>query len=75
MVSHFHACNSVCGFQSDVIGKVEFDGWINDLLKRTPASWDSDLSPECIVNDYLHELERRVLALGGSLEKHDEATR
>jgi hypothetical protein len=74
-MTHFHACDATCGFQADVVDKVELDAWVNNLLKRIPESWDGEGSPESIVSEYLHELERRVLALGGSLEKHDEATR
>lgn len=52
-----------------------YDDWVNDLMKNTPDSWDDDASAEQIVMAYLHELEHRVLALGGSLEKwpSDEA--
>jgi len=52
-----------------------YDDWVNDLLKNVPDSWDDDASAEQIVGDYLHELEQRVLSLGGSLEKwtDDEA--
>lgn len=46
-----------------------YDDWVNDLLKNSPESWDGDEAAEWIVGAYLHELERRVLALGGSLER------
>jgi len=71
-MTHFHACDATCAIQSDVVDKAEFDAWVNNLLKRTPESWDGDASAEYIVGEYLHELERRVLAFGGSLEKHPE---
>jgi hypothetical protein len=34
-----------------------------------PESWDDDASADDILERYLLELERRVLALGGSLER------
>lgn len=47
-----------------------YDEWIEDLLRNTPESWgSSEGSAESIISDYLHELERRVQALGGSLER------
>lgn len=51
----------------------DYDNWIEDLLTNTPESWgSSEGSAESIVSDYLHELERRVVALGGSLEQWPE---
>ena len=46
--------------------------FINELLTNTPESWDYDAAAEGIVIDYLHELERRVQVLGGTLERWPE---
>jgi hypothetical protein len=46
-----------------------YDDWVNDLLKNAPESWDSDEGAESIVTGYVRALERRVQALGGSLER------
>lgn len=43
--------------------------FVNDLLKDAPESWDGDAAIESIAIDYVRELERRVVALGGSLER------
>lgn len=53
-----------------------YDDWLDDLMKNIPDSWDGEDGAESIVMAYLHELESRVLALGGSLEKwpDDRAT-
>lgn len=37
-----------------------------------PESWDGDAAAESLIVDYVRELERRVLALGGSLERVPE---
>jgi hypothetical protein len=37
-----------------------------------PESWDDDAAAESLVIDYVRTLERRVLALGGSLERVPE---
>lgn len=50
-----------------------YDDWVNDLMKNTPDSWDDDASAEQIVTGYVHEIERRLLALGGSLERWEGA--
>lgn len=46
--------------------------FINELLTNTPESWDYDAAAEGIVIDYLHELERRVKVLGGTLERFED---
>jgi hypothetical protein len=45
----------------------EHAAFVDDLLKNTPDSWDGDEGAETIAMEYVHELERRVEALGGSL--------
>jgi hypothetical protein len=47
----------------------EHTDFVNELLKDSPESWDGDEAAETIAIAYVHELERRVLALGGSLER------
>jgi hypothetical protein len=37
-----------------------------------PESWDDDAAAESICVDYVREIERRLLALGGSLERCPE---
>ena len=51
----------------------QYDDWCNDLVRDSPESWDGDDAQESIVTEYVHELERRLLALGGSLERHAAA--
>jgi hypothetical protein len=49
------------------------DGLLNELMRNIPEEWEaSEGSPESIVVDYVREIERRLLALGGSLERHPE---
>jgi hypothetical protein len=48
------------------------DEFVNDILSGTPDSWDSDDGAESIAVAYVRELERRVIALGGSLERWTE---
>lgn len=43
---------------------------VERLQLGMPESWDGEESGEWIVEQYVRELERRVLALGGSLEKY-----
>jgi hypothetical protein len=42
---------------------------INRLMLNIPESWDGDESGDWIVEQYVREIERRLLAFGGSLEK------
>ena len=49
--------------------------FMNRLLERTPDSWDGEESAEWIVEQYVKELERRVLESGGSLEKYPDDTK
>lgn len=46
----------------------EYDA-IDDILSGAPESWDCDEAAESIAVDYVRELERRVLASGGTLER------
>jgi hypothetical protein len=47
--------------------------FVNEILLNAPESWDDDASAESIAVDYVHELEQRVTALGGSLERWTES--
>ncbi len=49
------------------------DNLIDELQRNIPQEWEaSEGSTESIVIDYVHEIERRLLAAGGSLERHPE---
>lgn len=48
------------------------DSLINNLMMGIPSSWDGEDSPESICLEYVRAIEWRLLALGGSLEKHSE---
>jgi hypothetical protein len=37
-----------------------------------PESWDGDAAAESLIVDYVREIERRLIALGGSLERVSE---
>lgn len=51
------------------------DGLIEDLQRNIPQEWEaSEGSAESIVVDYVRELERRVMALGGDLGAYDGIT-
>ncbi|HEY6115954.1 MAG TPA: hypothetical protein VI172_08350 [Candidatus Dormibacteraeota bacterium] len=50
------------------------DDLIDRLMSGMPESWDGDGSPESAVVEYVRELERRVKALGGNLEKYEGIT-
>jgi hypothetical protein len=56
---------------SDFTAK-DHDDFVNDLMRNIPDSWDGDEGAESIVMDYVHELERRVEALGGSFERYPD---
>ena len=43
--------------------------FVNEILRGAPESWDGDGSAESIALDYVREIERRLYALGGTLEK------
>jgi hypothetical protein len=46
------------------------NGLIEELQRNIPQDWEaSEGSAESIVIDYVREIERRLLALGGSLER------
>lgn len=42
------------------------------LVRGMPQSWDYDDAEERIVVEYVREIERRLLAAGGSLERYPE---
>lgn len=44
-------------------------GTLNEILKNAPEGWDNDTSQDAIAIEYVRELEERLLARGGSLEK------
>lgn len=50
----------------------EFDEFVNAIQIGIPESWDDDTSGESICLDYIRTIERRIVALGGSLEKYPE---
>lgn len=52
----------------------DLTAYINDLMDASsiPESWDDDASANDILKRYFLELERRVVALGGSLEAWPE---
>lgn len=46
------------------------DDLIDELQRNIPHEWEaSEGSAESIVVDYVREIERRLLALGGSLDR------
>jgi hypothetical protein len=46
------------------------DDLIEELQRNIPQDWEaSEGSAESIVVDYVREIERRLIALGGSLER------
>jgi hypothetical protein len=51
------------------------DDLIEQLQRNIPQEWEaSEGSAESIVIDYVHEIERRLIALGGSLARWPEDT-
>lgn len=48
------------------------DGFVNAVLFGVPESWDGDDAAESIALEYVGEIERRLVARGGSLERWDE---
>lgn len=54
---------------------IDHQEFVNEILNGAPESWDDDAAAEGIAIDYVRELERRVLALGGTLEKWEESDR
>lgn len=49
--------------------EAEHTDFVNQILLATPDSWDDDAAATHIAVEYVRELERRVLAGGGSLER------
>lgn len=62
------------GSRQEATAEVEarLDYLITAVQGGMPESWDGDASAESLIIDYVRVLERRVLALGGSLERHPE---
>jgi isocitrate dehydrogenase kinase/phosphatase len=51
------------------------DDLIEELQRNIPQEWEaSEGSAESIVVEYVREIERRLVALGGSLERWPEGT-
>jgi hypothetical protein len=48
--------------------------FLEELFEGVDESWDGDEAAESIAIDYVRELERRVVALGGSMERWAEVT-
>jgi hypothetical protein len=49
------------------------DDLIEQLMRNISEDWgSSEGSAESIVVDYVREIERRLIAAGGSLERHPE---
>lgn len=48
------------------------DDLINKLMSGMPDSWDGDEAAESLVVSYVREIERRLMAAGGSLARHPE---
>jgi hypothetical protein len=48
------------------------DDLIEQLMRDMPDSWDGDESAEHLVVQYVRAIERRLIALGGSLERYPE---
>lgn len=48
------------------------EGLMRALVRGMPQSWDYDDAEERIVVDYVREIERRLVAAGGSLERNPD---
>lgn len=55
------------GFEQD--DRQRLDDLIEQVCSGMPESWDDEASADSIIVDYVREIERRLLAAGGSLEK------
>jgi hypothetical protein len=53
-------------------GHKSHDDLIEQLMSGIPESWDGDGSAESIVVEYMREIERRLVAARGSLERWPE---
>lgn len=47
----------------------------NEIMNGAPESWDGDDSIDHITIQYVRTIERRLISLGGSLERHVEDPR
>ena len=54
---------------SDLDWQQLHDDMIERLMSGMPQSWDGDDAAEHICVEYVREIERRLVALGGSLER------
>jgi hypothetical protein len=70
MFAAYDAALVVHRLNAPIIDVDAHDTLINDLMTNIPESWGDDVAPESIVVNYVRELERRVKALGGSLERY-----
>jgi hypothetical protein len=61
-------------WDSDASYRDGVDAVIAAIAHGMPESWDGDDSPEHVVFAYVREIERRLIALGGSLERGAEET-
>lgn len=58
---------------SDLDYRQLHDDLLEELMRNIPQEWEaSEGAAESIVVDYVREIERRLLALGGSLERWPE---
>jgi hypothetical protein len=53
-------------------GHKPHDDLIEKLMSGMPDSWNGDDSAEPCCVDYVREIERRLIAAGGSLERRPE---
>lgn len=53
-------------------GHKPHDDLIDMLMRDMPDSWDGDEGAETLVVQYVREIERRLTAAGGSLERWTE---
>lgn len=53
-------------------GHKPHDDFIDDLMLQMPDSWDGDEGAETLVVQYVREIERRLIAAGGSLARWPE---
>lgn len=59
-------------YRLEIAAEREHDEFVNEILRNAPDSWDDDDTPEAIAVAYVHELERRLTALGVSREREAE---
>jgi hypothetical protein len=64
-------CSSVLSTEGECIAK-DHDEFVNSILEQAPDSWDGDEPAERIAVWYVREMERRVMASGGTLERYSD---